>query len=115
MRQGYALADRPGDLPLLVVVDLARRAVELPPLLLGPVPDRVVGLEDLGELPVALRHAGDGDLPGGQYAVALGGRHAHLDGAVLLLVHGAVVEHERRARALDLSPQLVGRADDEAP
>src|SRR5215218_1924500 len=109
-----ASAQRPGDLPLLVVVDVARRPVELATVLLRPAPDRVVRLEDLGELLMRRRHLREGDLSRRQDVVAALGGHTHLDRPVVLLVDGPVVEDERCPRALDLTRQLVDRADDEA-
>src|ERR687887_2669272 len=97
-REEYALrsAQRPGDLPaVFVVVDLTGGAVELPAMLLRPVPDGVVGLEDLRELLVARGHLRERDLAGGQHLLAFGRRHADLDRPVLPPLYPARGEKER--------------------
>src|SRR5918911_3356716 len=110
-------AERQGDLhPQLVVaaaeVDLARRPRRLAPVLLRPRVHGLIRAEDLGERTLVAADLGEGDLTAGKPVLAVPLRHADLDGSVLLVVDGTVVEHERRA-AFTTFAQVLERLADE--
>src|SRR4051794_21689963 len=94
------LCERHGDLEAQLLagaaeVDLARRAVRRPALLPHPAVHGFVGAEDLGEVALGAADLRERDLAARKALVAVAPGHAHLDRPVLVLVHGAVVEHER--------------------
>src|SRR5262249_11959751 len=94
-------------------VNLPRRAARLAGVLRDPAIDGVVCTEDLRKLALLAADLRERDLTGRQTPVAVGPRHADLDRAVLLVVHGAVIQDEPRlARAF--TAELAERLDDEA-
>src|SRR2546430_1810582 len=81
----------------VVEIDPPRRAVDVSALLLGPAIDRLVSAEDLGEVALAAADLREGHFPRRESLVTARLGHADLDRAVLLVIDGTVIEHERPA------------------